>query len=377
MHASHQRALKALDRRGRLRALSPRAGLDFSSNDYLGLANSDALRSAAARALQRGVAIGAMGSRLLRGNDPEHEALECQAADFFAGPSCLFFSGGYAANVSILSTLPARGDLIVADGLAHASMIDGLIASKAKHVFARHNDAQDFEDKIAAWRQDGGTGRVWIVTESLFSMDGDRAPLPDLVSVAARHDAMLVVDEAHATGVFGDRGRGLTADLERNDSLITIHTCGKALGAMGALVVLPCQQRDFLINRARAFIYATAPSPLIAAIVRGALEICGDSEAARQTLQDRMALLRQLLQDHLGVAATDTQIQPLIVGSDNRATALAAALQTDGFDVRAVRPPTVPEGTARLRIALTLNVEDEDIRQLVGAISQEWDKSKS
>jgi 8-amino-7-oxononanoate synthase len=377
MHASHERALKALDRRGRLRALSPRAGLDFSSNDYLGLANSDALRSAAAGALERGVAIGAMGSRLLRGNDPEHEALEFQAADFFAGPSCLFFSGGYAANVSILSTLPGRGDLIVADGLAHASMIDGLTASKAKHVFARHNDAQDFEDKIAAWRQNGGTGRAWIVTESLFSMDGDRAPLPHLVSVASRHDAMLVVDEAHATGVFGDRGRGLTADLERNDSLITIHTCGKALGAMGALVVLPCQQRDFLINRARAFIYATAPSPLIAAIVRGALEICGDSEAARQTLQDRTVLLKQLLQERLGVAATDTQIQPLIVGSDSRATALAAALQAGGFDVRAVRPPTVPEGTARLRIALTLNVEDDDVRQLVEAISQEWDKCKS
>ncbi|MBN8913282.1 MAG: aminotransferase class I/II-fold pyridoxal phosphate-dependent enzyme, partial [Rhizobiales bacterium] len=226
MSDSHERALKALERRGRLRALSPRSGIDFSSNDYLGLASSEELAEAVAQALDRGVAIGAGGSRLLRGNDPEHEALEAEAAAFFGAESCLYFGGGFLANYALFSTLPARTDLVVHDALIHASVLDGLRAGKAVTASAAHNDAQSFDDAIARWRADGGTGRPWIAVESLYSMDGDRAPLADLTAIARRHDGILVVDEAHATGVLGPDGRGLAHALEGAPDVISLHTCG-------------------------------------------------------------------------------------------------------------------------------------------------------
>ncbi len=369
MQESQQRALMALERRGRLRALAPRRGLDFSSNDYLGLAASDALRDAAEAALERGVAVGATGSRLLRGNDPEHELLEQEAAQLFDGESCLFFAGGFVANHTLLSTLPARGDLIVADELAHASMWDGMAASKATSVTATHNDADAFDDAIMAWRNEGGTGRVWLAVESLFSMDGDVAPLSDLNSVAIRHDAMLILDEAHATGVYGRQGRGLGSEFEDADNIITVHTCGKALGAMGALVMMPRLHRDFLINRARAVIYATAPSPLIAAIVRAGLKICANSDAERKKLQELVEIAQLEIKSQLGLPATKTQIQPIIVGREARAVAISDHLIQAGFDVRAVRPPTVPEGTSRLRVSLTLNIGPDDIRRMVAELA--------
>jgi len=369
MQESQQRALMALERRGRLRALAPRLGTDFSSNDYLGLAASDALRDAAAAALARGVAVGAMGSRLLRGNDPEHEVLEQEAAQFFGGESCLFFAGGFVANHTLLATLPARGDIIVADELAHASMWEGMAASKATSVTVTHNDATAFDDAIKRWRNGGGTGRAWLVVESLFSMDGDVAPLAELRRVASRHDAMLIVDEAHATGVFGPQGRGLSADLEGADNIITVHTCGKALGAMGALVMLPALHRTFLINRARAVIYATAPSPLIAAIVRASLKLCAARDADRKRLHNLVSFARSEIESHLGISATTTQIQPIIVGRETRAVAISDQLIRAGFDVRAVRPPTVPEGTSRLRVSLTLNIEPDDVQRLVGELA--------
>ena len=177
MPDSHERALKALHKRGRLRALSPRAGLDFSSNDYLGLAGSPELAAAAEAALARGVPLGAGGSRLLRGNHPEHEALEEEAAAFFGAETALYFGGGFVANAALFSTLPQREDLVVHDELIHASVHDGLRGGRARAAAARHNDAQAFADAIETWRGEGGTGRPWIAVESLYSMDGDRAPL--------------------------------------------------------------------------------------------------------------------------------------------------------------------------------------------------------
>jgi len=370
MQESQQRALRALDRRGRLRSLAPRRGRDFSSNDYLGLAASDALREAAERALARGVSIGSTGSRLLRGNDPEHEALEHEATQFFGGESCLFFGGGFVANQALLSTLPARGDLIVADELAHASMWEGMAASKANSVTVAHNDANAYADAISSWRQNGGTGQVWICVESLFSMDGDIAPLAELHAIANQHQAILIVDEAHATGLFGPQGRGFSAELAGAGNVITVHTCGKALGAMGALVTLPSVHREFLINRARAFIYATAPSPLVAAIVRESLKVCATGGGLRDTLHQRVELARAEITATLGLSATKTQIQPIQVGREARAVAISKQMIADGFDVRAVRPPTVPEGTSRLRLSLTLNVEANDIRQMLTALAK-------
>lgn len=365
MPATHDRALDALLRRGRLRSLEPRRGIDFASNDYLGLANSPELQDAVRAALERGVPVGAGGSRLLRGNDPEHEALETEAAQFFRAECALFFGSGFAANTAIFSTLPARADLIVYDELIHASVHDGMRLSKAQAVPARHNDVQSFADAIKTWRADGGVGTAWIAVESLYSMDGDMAPLDALIAIADANDAVLLIDEAHATGVLGDGGRGLGAHLEGRSNVISLHTCGKALGVMGALVLAQRATRDFLVNRARPFIYATAPSPIVAATVRAALDIVKREPQRRLRLQERIALGSRLLRDSTNHSPSGTQIQPIIVGSDAAAVALANGLQQRGFDVRAIRPPTVPEGTARLRLTITLNSDEDDLRAII------------
>lgn len=369
MPATHDRALDALTRRGRLRALEPRRGIDFASNDYLGLSNAPALRDAVRDALDRGVAAGSGGSRLLRGNDPEHEALEAEAAQFFRAETALFFGGGFTANTAIFSTLPARGDLIVYDELIHASAHDGMRLSKTNSVAARHNDPDSFADAIKAWRACGGTGTPWIAVESLYSMDGDMAPLDDLIAIADGNDAVLIVDEAHATGVYGN-GRGLGAHLEGRGNVISLHTCGKALGVMGALVLAPRSTRDFLVNRARPFIYATAPSPLMAATVRAALRLIESEPQRRTELKNRVTLVGQLLAQHGRHAPSGSHIQPIIVGSDTAALTLAQNLQDRGFDIRAIRPPTVPEGTARLRLSLTLNASDDETRALLSSLEE-------
>jgi 8-amino-7-oxononanoate synthase len=365
---SHKDVLAGLAAKGRLRALSRNRGQDFTSNDYLALAESAALRDAAAAALARGVPLGAGGSRLLRGNHPEHEALEEEAASFFGSETALYFPTGFAANAAIAATLPRRGDLIVYDALIHASFRDGLDPARIPAVAAPHSDVAAMDAIITGWRAAGNKGRVWLAVETLYSMDGDRAPLGELVALATRHDAMLILDEAHATGVHGDQGRGLLnekmgAAYEGAPNIISLHTCGKGLGAAGALVCLPRLYRDFLVNRGRAFIYSTAPSPLMAAVVRAALKLCAGAEQERTQLA---ALVRHAgaAMTKLGLPASGSQIQPVIIGEDKRAVALAQALQARGHDIRAIRPPTVPEGTARLRIALTLHVTPDDLDAL-------------
>ncbi len=370
MSATHDRALDALLRRGRLRALAPRRGVDFASNDYLGLAESPELRAAAVAALERGVPVGAGGSRLLRGNHPEHEALEAEAARFFGTESALFFGGGFVANTAIFSTLPQRGDLIVFDELIHASAHDGMRMSKAETRAAKHNDAQAFDDAIKDWRARGGTGQPWIAVESLYSMDGDRAPLDDLASVARRHEAMLVIDEAHATGVYGAEGRGLGAHLEGQAEVISLHTCGKALGVMGALVLSSTTIRDFLVNRARPFIYATAPSPLVAATVRAALDLAKRQPERRERLHALVDFAGRELRAKTCIAPSESQIQPVIVGADARAVELANVMQARGYDIRAIRPPTVPEGTARLRLTITLNTDQAALAEVIAALRE-------
>jgi 8-amino-7-oxononanoate synthase len=368
--SGHADVLAQLSAKGRLRALTSTRGLDFTSNDYLALAESAHLRDAAAQALARGVPLGAGGSRLLRGNHPEHEMLEEEAASFFGCETALYFPTGFAANAAIAATLPRRGDLIVYDALIHASFRDGLEPGRIQAIEAPHNDVGAIEYIIKGWRAGGGMGQVWIAAETLYSMDGDRAPLAELVALAARHDAMLVLDEAHATGVHGEQGRGLAAVYEGAPNIISLHTCGKALGAAGALVCLPRLHRDFMVNRGRAFIYSTAPSPLIAAVVRASLKIVSDAEQERAQLA---ALVRHAEAGlrKMGMATSGSQIQPIIIGEDIRAVALAAALQGRGHDIRAIRPPTVPEGTARLRLALTLHAGAQDLDALFADMADE------
>lgn len=366
-----EKVLSGLERKSRRRDLIARAGLDFASNDYLALAGSPALRGAVLDAVERGVPVGAGGSRLLRGNDPEHEQLEVEAARFFGAERALFFGGGYFANFALLTTLPQKGDLIVCDELIHASCHEGVHAARARSVLARHNDAAAFEDAIRQWRDGGGAGRIWIVVESLYSMDGDFAPLPELMEIADRNDAFVIVDEAHATGVYGADGRGLSADFEGRENVISLHTCGKALGASGALVCAAATICDFMVNRARPFIYATAPSPVVAAAVREALNIVRTEPERRARLAALVAYANAEAEARCGVRPSRSQILPVIVGDNSRAMRLASAMQARGFDIRGVRPPTVPEGTARLRIALTLNVGRQTVIDMLDALAEE------
>jgi 8-amino-7-oxononanoate synthase len=375
MYSAFEADLCKLADRGRLRSLRERSGIDFTSNDYLGLAESAELRQAAADAVARGVPVGSGGSRLLRGNHPEHEALEAEAAAYFGAETALYFGGGYVANFAIFSTLPQSGDLVVHDELIHASVHEGLRRGRADCVSVPHNNVDAFDAAIVRWRKAGGKGRPWLSVESLYSMDGDSPDLVQLLAVADRHEAMVVIDEAHATGVLGPLGRGLAAAFEGRDNVITLHTCGKALGTVGGFILAPRVVRDFLVNRSRPFIFATAPSPLIAAITRAALELSRSNPARRERLARLVEFSGHELRSRCGIEPSGSQIVPVIIGSDGAAVTIAASLQRKGYDIRAIRPPTVPEGTARLRIALTLNVDEPTVADLFEALSEDLRKA--
>jgi len=375
MHERFEADLNDLAGRGRFRSLRGRSGIDFTSNDYLGLAESGELRRAASEAVARGVPVGAGGSRLLRGNHEEHEALESEAAAYFGAETALYFGGGYVANFAIFSTLPQRGDLVVHDELVHASVHEGLRSGRADHVAVAHNSIDAFDAAIARWRAAGGKGRPWISVESLYSMDGDSPDIAGLFAVADRHEAMVVIDEAHATGVLGPQGRGLAAPFEGRDNVITLHTCGKALGTVGGFILAPRTIRDFLVNRARPFIFATAPSPLTAAITRSAIEISRTNPERRERLAGLVQFAGGELRRRCGITPSGSQIIPVVIGADRAAVAVAALLQQRGFDIRAIRPPTVPEGTARLRIALTLNVDEAVVAELFEALAEDMRKA--
>lgn len=361
--ARHAEALDALAARGRRRALSPRTGRDFASNDYLGLAASDLLRDAARAALDRGVAVGSGGSRLLRGNDAEHEALETEAAAFFGAPAALYMGAGFPGNVAIFSALPMQGDLVLHDALVHASAHDGMRLGRAETRGFAHNDADAARDALKAWRAAGGTGRAWIACESLYSMEGDLAPLADLAAVAAEDGAVLVVDEAHATGLYGDLGQGRAHGLDASVDVVSLHTCGKALGAAGGLVCADLVLIDTLVNRARNFVFSTAPSPLDAAVVRAALRLMAERADLRDTAWSNIRRAHEAAR-RAGFGPFETQILPVIIGEDAEAVALSRALQARGHDVRAIRPPTVPRSTARLRVSITPNVTPGEIDAL-------------
>lgn len=368
----YRQDLSALAGDARLRGLAARWGIDFSSNDYLGLAECKRLRAAVAAGLSRGVPVGAAGSRLLRGNTDEQAAFEAAAARFFGAGAALGFGGGYVANFAVITTLPQRGDLLLMDALAHASTHEGARAGRAEVATFRHGDVEHAEDVITTWRRAGNTGAVWIAVESLYSMDGDRAPLDDLMRLADEH-GFLMVDEAHATGVYGPQGRGLAHHLEGRDNVVTLHTLGKAMGGSGALICASKVLVDFLINRCRPFIFATAPSPLMAVAGQEALAILQDEPWRQATLAGHVAAFHDQIARRLPqVPLSGSQIVPLIVGDNAATMALAGAVQARGFDVRGIRPPTVPVGTSRLRVSLTLNATRADVIRLAETLEELW-----
>lgn len=353
-----QKTLSRLKEQGRYRSLQLPNGVDLTSNDYLGMASHPALRACATQALEGGLDIGSGGSRLLRGHTPEHENLEVFAAAYFGAPASLFFANGFIANYALLTTLPARGDVIVYDSLVHASMRDGLKACDAKSYKFAHMDLGALEDSLKRHRDKADT--LWIAVESVYSMDGDCAPLSEIYDLAVRYDAMLMIDEAHASGALGEKGRGLAWDIVQAhgyDRIVTLHTCGKAIGVAGGLVCASRSVVDYLVNKARPFIYSTAPLPLQSVLVKKSLEILASDEGNQRRSQ--LFAISEKAQAMFG--GVGTHIVPLMIGDDKRAVQVAGALQEVGYDIRAIRPPTVPNGTARLRLSLSSQIALKDL----------------
>ncbi|MSP94392.1 MAG: 8-amino-7-oxononanoate synthase [Alphaproteobacteria bacterium] len=356
--------IEKLRRMHRHRTLALPSGLDFTSNDYLGLSRHPALREAIIAALDDDGFVGAGGSRLLRGHHRAHERLEAFAAQFFGAEKALYFGSGFLANFALFSTLPERHDAVIFDERIHASVKEGVHASPAPRYKATHNDVASFEAAMARARGKGAK-RIFVAVESIYSMDGDLAPLIELDVAARKFGAVLIVDEAHATGVFGPRGRGLSEGLQ-NQTAIAVHTCGKALGVAGALVTGPAETIDYLINKARPFIYSTAPPPMLAAAVERALRLVNEEPWRRA----RVLELARFAHGELCPDGdfTGSQIVPVILGSEERTLYIARALQEQGFDVRAIRPPTVPEGTSRLRVSINAGHNEDQIAALAGAL---------
>ena len=348
----------------RHRALSLPRGVDFTSNDYLGFSRHPAVRDALIAALERDGMVGAGGSRLLRGHHEDHAKLEAFAAAFFSSEKALYFGSGFLANFSLFTTLADRHDAVVFDERIHASVKEGVHASSAERYRARHNDLDSFAAEVKRARERGAR-HVFVAVESVYSMDGDLAPLSPLRDLARRFDATLVVDEAHATGVFGARGRGLTEGFQNG---IALHTCGKALGVAGALVCASGETIDYLINRARPFIYSTAPPPCLAAAVLRALQLVDEEPWRRERVLTLANLAQTELNPHAPFAGS--QIVPVIIGGDEAALSVAQYVQEAGFDVRAIRPPTVPEGSARLRVSINVDHTEAQVRALAAAVHE-------
>lgn len=339
---------------GLLRRLSPPTDwVDFCSNDYLGLSRSPDLRLAIAAAIAEwpDLSNGAAGSRLLAGNSALAEAVETELADFYQTEAALMFNSGYDANVGLLACLPQRNDTLITDELVHASMIDGARLSYATRHRFRHNDLADLEAKLAA-----ATGQIFVAVESLYSMDGDLAPLREIADLCDCYGAALIVDEAHATGFCGLNGNGLVGALGlQHRVLARVHTFGKSLGVHGAAVVGSTTLRDYLINFARSFVYTTALPPPSLLAIRCAHQYLTQHGTLPAELRQRVTYFQQATQRSWPGAhwlASQSPIQGLIIPGNDKARRVAQRVQEAGFDVRAILSPTVPAGQERLRICL-------------------------
>ncbi len=351
---------------GRVR-LDGREVLMLSSNNYLGLANHPALTQAAQAALER-CGCGAGASRLISGSMEIHHELEDRLARLKHTQAALVFPTGYQANVGTLSALMEPGDTILSDALNHASIIDGCRLSRASTLVFRHNDVDHAAELLASC---SGAGQRLIVTDSVFSMDGDIAPLAELSRLARRHDAWLMVDEAHATGVFGPHGGGVVEELGLSAAIeIQMGTLGKALGGFGAYVAGSRQLIDWLVNRARSFVYTTALPPSVAATAVAALDIVAQEPQRRRQLWDNTAFLaEQLAGLGYSLGQTRSQILPLIIGDAGQTMALAAALLERGIFAQGIRPPTVPVGTSRIRVTPMATHTRQDMQDAVEAFA--------
>ncbi len=360
--------------------------LNFSSNDYLGLANHPELTEAAIKAVKK-FGAGAGASRLICGSLAPYHDLEEALAAFKKTEAALTFSTGYAAALGTIGALVGKDDVIILDKLVHASIVDAARLSGAKLRIFAHNDCADLEDKLKWAREvqgpksnvQGRVARVLVVTESVFSMDGHLAPLRDIVELKDRYGAWLMVDEAHATGLFGVQGRGLAAAHEVSSRIeIQMGTLGKALGASGGYVCGTGALVDVLVNRARSFIFSTAPVPAAAAAARAGIELVQTTEGEVRRVR-LWSLIDQLKNALVGERwqppVVQSAIIPLLVGAETEAVRLAASLREKGFFIPAIRYPTVARGAARLRVTLTATHTAEDVRELAGALNCDHPRS--
>lgn len=356
--------LHALRNQGRYRSLRAPAGIDFTSNDYLGYGKRFTNESS--------LPISGMASRLLRGHHPIWDDVESALATWHGAEAALMMSSGYAANEGLLATVIEPGDWVATDELNHACILDGLRLVRPRKFAFRHNDLNHLEDGLRAEVERNRDGRErFVVTESLFSMDGDRSDLLAVVELTEKYGAHLIVDEAHATGCYGEHGSGCVdaAGLRRR-VLATVHTGGKALGVHGAYIVGSHVLKEWLVNRCRHLIFSTALPPAIGAWWLAMLARAPSDAESRAKLHANNARFRNRLLTS-GVRAVGTEfVVPVILGDDEHAVAVATQLQTRGFDVRAIRPPTVPAGTARLRISIHADHTPAEIDELASTLRE-------
>jgi len=350
--------------------------LNFSSNDYLGLANHPTLKEAAIHAVEK-FGVGAGSSRLICGSLAPFHELEESLAAFKKTEAALTFSTGYAAALGTITALVGKDDILILDKLVHASIVDAAKLSGAKLRIFDHNDLNDLEEKLkwadkSAKAESGKRkAETLVVTESIFSMDGDAAPLREIVALKEKYGAWLMVDEAHATGIIGENGRGLADELGVSGQIeIQMGTLGKALGASGGYI---CGRRtliDFLINRARSFIFSTAPVPAAAAAATAGIQMAQsiDGETRRKTLFTHITELNSKLK--IKNSKLQSAIIPLIIGDETKAIAAATKLREQNIFVPAIRFPTVARGAARLRVTLTAAHSEADISELAAALAQ-------
>jgi len=373
-----QDGLRDLEKREQRRTLvetsasgdSSRASVNLCSNDYLGLSDSEELRSAVIEAVRTAPRVGGTGSRLLSGHLRDWDRLEQEFADFAGTESALYFGSGYAANVGLLTSVLRKDDVVFSDELNHASLIDGMRLSGARKIIYRHLDLNDLEIALRSATL-SPTARKFVVTETVFSMDGDIANIAELSNLCARHGAGLILDEAHAIGVHGPNGRGIAASTQLAGEVVAMtHTCGKALASAGAFVCCSATLRDHLINHARTFIFSTAMPPYMAGQIRAALQIVRRMDSDRaQLLANAKRLTAELRSQGYDTSASASQIIPIIVGANDEAIAAADFLQSQGFAVRAIRPPTVAQNRARLRLSLTSAIAVAQLDRLANCLS--------
>lgn len=339
--------------------------LSFCSNDYLGLANHPAVAERFKRAIDA-YGSGAGASHLVNGHHAEHEALEQELAEFTGREAALLFGTGYMANLGVISALMGRGDTIIQDKLNHASLLDGALLSQARMLRYRHADVGHLRQRLTQAER-----KTLVVTDGVFSMDGDCAPLADMAEACQAQNTWLMVDDAHGLGVLGEGGRGRVyqAGLNEDQVPLLVGTLGKAFGTAGAFVAGRRSTIDYLLQYARPYIYTTAAPPALAAATREALQLVINGEDRRRALQERIAQLKAGLASlPLQLMPSDTPIQPILVGDNEAALRLSKGLHEQGLLVTAIRPPTVPEGQARLRITLSAEHSQADVDLLLNTL---------